>query len=541
MNIIRDGDKKVLTDDDEIKERWRSYFEELLNEENAREQLEEENPVEGPENEIMHKEIEQVLGQMKNNKAPGPSGMTAEMLKILDQDGTVWLHTILNDFMKQERLPDDLKASEIITLYKQKGDVLECGSYRGIKLLEIGLKVYERVIERRLRQQVTIHDNQFGFMKGRGTTDAIFIMRQVQEKVLEGNSKRYWTFVDLEKAFDRVPREVLYWSLRKKGVTEKTVRIIKSMYEGARTSVRCRVGNTANFEIRVGLHQGSCLSPLLFIIVMDALAENIGRKVPWDILYADDLIIADDTAANSQASFSQWQRALESKGLKINTSKTETMVCSRTEEVLVVRDRDGNALKQVETFKYLGSMLNAKGGCEVDVRNRIKAAWQKWRDLTGVLCDRKISVQLRGKVYKTMIRPVLIYGAEAWALKRREEEQLERTEMKMLRWILGVSLRDRKRNEDIRKTLGVTCITNKVREARLRWYGHVERASEDDSIKRVMRAEVDGRRSRGRQKKRWMDAIKQDFELLNLKKEDTANRVLWRQRIRVADPSPARD
>jgi hypothetical protein len=217
------------------------------------------------------------------------------------------------------------------------------------------------------------------------------------------------------------------------------------------------------------------------------------------------------------------------------------MVCSKTEDVLVVRDRDGHALKQVETFKYLGSMLNAKGGCEVDVRNRKKAAWQKWRDLTGVLCDQKISVQLRGKVYRTMIRPVLIYGAEAWALRRREEEQLERTEMKMLRWILGVSLRDRKRNEDIRKTLGVTCITNKVREARLRWYGHVERASEDDSIKRVMRVDVKGRRSRGRQKKRWMDAIKQDFELLNLKREDTSNRVLWRRLIRVADPSPARD
>src|SRR6218665_3063618 len=99
----------------------------------------------------------------------------------------------LNDFMRNERLPDDLKISEIVTIFKQKGDAMECGNYRGIKLLEIGLKVYERVIERRIRQQVTIQDNQFGFMKGRGTTDAIFILRQTQEKVLEGNEKRYWT------------------------------------------------------------------------------------------------------------------------------------------------------------------------------------------------------------------------------------------------------------------------------------------------------------------------------------------------------------
>src|SRR6218665_1631922 len=108
---------------------------------------------------------------------------------------------------------------------------MECDNYRGIKLLEIGLKGYEIVIERRIRQQITIQDNQFGFMKGRGTTDAIFILRQTQQKVLEGNEKRSWTFVDLERAFDRVPREVIYWNLRKKRITEKIVRLIKSMYE----------------------------------------------------------------------------------------------------------------------------------------------------------------------------------------------------------------------------------------------------------------------------------------------------------------------
>ena len=149
------------------------------------------------------------------------------MIKALGQEGVNWLYTVLNGFWKQEMLPEDLKQSEIVTMYKQKGDALECGNYRGIKLLEIMLKIYERVVERRIRERVTIRDNQFGFMSGRGTVDAIFILRQVQEKVLEGNNKRYCTFVDLEKAFDGVPREVVHWSLRKKGVTEKIVRVIK--------------------------------------------------------------------------------------------------------------------------------------------------------------------------------------------------------------------------------------------------------------------------------------------------------------------------
>jgi len=100
-----------------------------------------------------------------------------------------------------------------------------------------------------------------------------------------------------------------------------------------------------------------------------------------------------------------------------------------------------------------------------------------------------------------LIRPAMMYGGEAWTLTRKEEELLERAEMRMLRWILGVSLRDRRRNEDIREVLGVACITDKVREARMRWYGHVMRMEDSCCIKRIMNAEVYGRRSRGRQKK----------------------------------------
>jgi len=181
---------------------------------------------------------------MRSNKAAGPSGITAEMIKALDELGVDWLHTILNEFLTDERVPGDLKESEIVTIHKQKGDALERGNYRGIKLLEIALKVYERVTERRIRETVHIHSNQFGFMPGRGTIDPIFILRQVQEKILEGNRKRYWTFVDLEKAFDRVPREMLYWSLRRKGISEKLMRVNRSIYDGAMTTVRRQQGKT---------------------------------------------------------------------------------------------------------------------------------------------------------------------------------------------------------------------------------------------------------------------------------------------------------
>ena len=104
------------------------------------------------------------------------------------------------------------------------------------------LKLLERVIESKLRTLVDIHEMQFGFMPGKSTVDAIFIIRQVQEKFLEGNRKLYWCFVDLEKAFDRVPREVVYWSLRKRGVPERLIGMIKSLYAGARTVVRTKCG-----------------------------------------------------------------------------------------------------------------------------------------------------------------------------------------------------------------------------------------------------------------------------------------------------------
>ena len=111
--------------------------------------------------------------------------------------------------MKEGCIPRNWKSSVILPIYKGKGDPVECQSYRGIKLLEHAMKVVERIFEYRIWQQIDIDDMQFGFMKGKGTTDAIFFVRQVQENFVAKGKKIYLGFVDLEKAFDRVPREVI--------------------------------------------------------------------------------------------------------------------------------------------------------------------------------------------------------------------------------------------------------------------------------------------------------------------------------------------
>ena len=137
-----------------------------------------------------------------------------------------------------------------------------------------------------IRQLVSIDCSQFGFVPGRRTTDAIFVVRQLQAKYLAANKRLYMASVDLEKAFDRVPKKVIWWVLRKLGVEEWIARLVQGMYANARSLVRVGEGYSEEFEKKVGVHQGLVLSLLLFIILLEALSCEFHSGVPWENLYA---------------------------------------------------------------------------------------------------------------------------------------------------------------------------------------------------------------------------------------------------------------
>ena len=136
----------------------------------------------------------------------------------------------------------------------------------------------------------------------------------------------------------------------------------------------------------------------------------------------------------------------------------------------------------------------------------------------------------------TVIRPVLLYGAECWTVRKKEEQIFEKTEMRMLKRIKGVTLRDRVKSGDIRKELGVSSTQEKVREVRLRWYGHMQRMEENE-VRAVGDMRVPEKRPRGRPRARWMDGVRRDMLALRITLDDAQDRTFWKSRIRAADPT----
>ena len=532
---------------------------------------------------------------MKAGKAAGPTGVVSEMLIAGGESCMKVVADLINSIIRDRKVPKDWEESYIINLYKGKGDALVRGNYRGLNLLEHVMKVLERVVEMEIRSSITIDDIQFGFMPGRGTTDAIFIVRQLHEKFLAKSKNLYLAFVDLEKAFDRVPRQILWWAMRKLGIDDWIIQLVQAMYCEMKSKVRVDNCFTDKFNVNVGVHQGSVLSPLLFIIVLEALSQEFRTGCPCELLYADDLVIIAETIEELTQKLQVWRVNLENKGLRVNMKKTKIMFsdvnmdtlidtgvwpcgvcrsgvgrnlifcsgckhwvhkkCSGIRDRLVVDDNfqcdrcrglarpieghpcdsitlGGHTLEVVDTFCYLGDTVSAGGGCKHGTIARAWSAWGKFRELLPLLTNRYINIKPCGKIFNVCVRSVLLYGSECWAMRKEDKARLERKDRAMLRWICGVKISDRVSLDSLYQRLGIAPLTTLLRSRRLRWFGHVSRS--DGWINQCRNFDVRGKRGKGRPHKSWNDVIQDDINSWNLNKDNFLDRVTWRSDVKSA-------
>ena len=172
--------------------------------------------------------------------------------------------------------------------------------------------------------------------------------------------------------------------------------------------------------------------------------------------------------------------------------------------------------------------MQESGGCEREVKKRVHAGWNGWRRVSRVICDKRLPARVKRKVYSAVMGPAMVYGLETVVVTKKQVEEMEVAKMKMLRLAMGVTRNDKIRNEHIRSTVKVERLGIKMREGRLRWYGHVMRRDQEYVGRKMMEMELPGKRRRGRPKRRFLDVVKEDMGEVGAKETDVEDRKVWR-------------
>ena len=166
----------------------------------------------------------------------------------------------------------------------------------------------------------------------------------------EGQKAVHCAFIDLEKAYDRVPRKELWECLRLAETSDCYIRIIKDIYDAATTTVKSAARLTEEFKVGVELHQGSAHSPILFAIIMGKLTEDIRKDAPWDMLFADDIVLSRQNHWELEDDLEIWKNVLKKRGLKVSRSKTECLKVGSVDDGEELKPQ-GEKVKRVKNFK----------------------------------------------------------------------------------------------------------------------------------------------------------------------------------------------
>ena len=550
---VKDKDGKLLKNQEARLGRWKEHFENVLNR-----QAPEESPEEG-ENEETEKldiseeapsieEIMKALKTIRNGKAPGADQIAPEMLKADPELTSAELKRIFDLIWEQENVPQEWNKGLIFKIPK-KGNLQDCGNWRGITLLPLASKVLSRIIINRIQEAVdsSLRKEQAGFRRARGTVDQIFILRNILEQVNEWNATMYIHFVDFEKAFDSIHRDSLWTIMRQFGIPEKLISMVKSLYRDFMCAVIDENETSDWFQVLTGVKQGCCMSGFLFLLTIDWVmrktTEDARTGIRWDFTtlledldFADDIALLSSTMNHLQQKTTRLEENAQKVGLKLNDQKCKVMKAnSKSDCKLKVRQKE---VEEVDKFTYLGANVSKDGGTTADIKKRIALASSQMKKLGNIWKTSNISRRTKASLFKSLVLSVLLYGSETWKLTKGEEEKLDIFQTKCLRRIFGVRWEQHITNERILEMANATKVSDEIRRRRWNWIGHILRKDPKEDTVVALGWTPEGRRKRGRPKTTWRRMVENERNNAGWKTWTSArraatNRDEWRRDVRA--------
>jgi hypothetical protein len=496
-------------------------------------------------------EVQQAFKKMQYEKSPGLNGIPTEAFKNLQGDGLLALYNeIIKVWDDPSYIPKEWTAIKM-TILPKKGDLHNPNKWRGIALGDIAAKCIASIITLRLTHHISRHgiEEQCGCLFHKGCTDATFSMKSALQTLKEHGHSTYVLFVDLVKAFDTANRALLWKILEIYGVPTNTIRVIEKLHTNV--SYQLNIGDHKTMiPSTVGVKQGDNLGPILFIILMNAVAETLNKK--WDFAtpdfrrhsnrgkpalgkaqnpktkgtkftvtssyYVDDsayiFLNRLDLERASKLIVSHYQRF----GLTVHRgdnrdakpeSKTEMMFIpgygqSATPADTAIIELDEHQFFGVcNQFKYLGTTFDSSLDDSIDVKARINKAKGAFATMARFLKDENISRSLRTRLYEATVVNIMLFGCESWALKIDDRQRLEAAHHTFLRSMRNISMLEVKeqriKNDDIRQQMENCYSIAQIMELRrARWLEKIANMDETRNPRKLLQAWTPQARLRGR-------------------------------------------
>ena len=526
-----------------------------------------------PEPEPLVSEVEAAIKQLKSNKAPGLDNIPAELIKHSGEGGIKAMHHLCCKIWKTLEWPAEWKQQEFVMLHKS-GDTKDCSNYRTIALISHASKVLLIIILNRMKSKIEqeLSDCQAGYRPNRGTIDMLFVLQNIIERVrntqvdcwergveIKKSNEAFITFIDYSKAFDSVDHHRLFNTMIELGFPKHLVSLISSLYTDQKATIRWDNQKCPFFDIERGVRQGCILSPHLFNIYTEQVMRDAdledsgfsigdrkedgglrigGRKIT-DLRYADDTALIADNIGSMRRNLHRVDMASREAGLKLNAKKTKVMHITRGEGrnqhtvKVSTQDKKREPIENVDDFKYLGSVKAHDGTSSKDILIRIGMAKSRMIQLNNLWKDHGVPIDLKVRLLKCLVWPVLLYGCEAWCQKQTDNKRIEACEMWFYRRLLRVSWKDKRTNEDILRKLKTSRqMLSLIGQRKLRYIGHATRNQETDLMRISYQGKLEAKRNVGRPQMTLLDNITAMSGLrVHEVARRSADRVDWRRRV----------
>ena len=358
-------------------------------------------------------------------------------------------------------IPESWLTGNVKPIYKNKGNHLDPNNFRPITILSCFGKLFTAVLLTRLNafseKFSILNENQSGFRKGYSTIDNIFVLYAFFELLKLKKKKLFVTFVDFEKAFDKVWRDGLWCKLLLNNINGKMYKVIYNMYQNIKSRIVYNNAVSDFFDCNNGVRQGENLSPFLFLMYLNDLEQFLNDRnvngltsitevfeIELDVylklfvlLYADDTVIMSESKEDMQNQLNVFNDFCKKWKLKVNAEKSKVLVFSNGRLTANLKFTYNNRdLEIVPNFSYLGITFSKSGSFNAAKKDLVNKSTKAMYEVLKKGRLHNLSIQCQLDIFDKTVKPILLYGCETWGFGKNDI--IERVHLKFCKLLLHV-------------------------------------------------------------------------------------------------------